>query len=252
MKKNLLKFIPILFLLVLFPSIAFAATTCSTTIKNIGDIICKIGELLNAIVPVLVALGLVYFIWGVVKYVIADGEEAKTKGKDQMIYGIIGFAVIVGLWGLVNILVTTFGLGGVTFPTGATGAGVGACTALTSASKFQDLLGYITCIIAGSVIPLLFAGAAVMFIWGVVNFFIINADEEAKRAQGRQFMIWGVIALTVMLSVWGLVNILGGTFGITTNALPTVRPPGASSCSTPFVGACSAGQHNDGCACVPD
>lgn len=227
MKKNLFKLTPIFSIIALFPNFAFAAT-CSAVINNIGDVICKIGELLNAIVPVLVALGLVYFVWGVVRYVIGDGEEAKKKGKDIMIYGIIGFTVIVGLWGLVNILVTTFNLGA-NAPAGATPAPLGTCVLATNA-KFQDLLSYITCIISGYIIPLLFAGAAVMFVWGVVNFMLINGDEEAKRTQGKQFMIWGVVALTVMLSIWGLVNILGSTFNLNTSVLPKVCPPGASSC----------------------
>jgi hypothetical protein len=67
-----------------------------------------------------------------------------------------------------------------------------------------------------------------MFIWGVIKFFIINADEEAKREQGKQFMIWGIIALAVMLSVWGLVGILSNTFGLSGSVLPQVTPPGAS------------------------
>ena len=52
-----------------------------------------------------------------------------------------------------------------------------------------------------------------MFIWGVVQ-YVINGEEEAKKAKGKQFMIWGIIALAVMVSVWGLVSILTHTFGI--------------------------------------
>ena len=74
------------------------------------SIILKIGELLSAVIPVLIALGVVYFVWGVVMYVIADSEEAKSKGKNSMIYGVIGLAVIVGLWGLVGIVINTFGI----------------------------------------------------------------------------------------------------------------------------------------------
>jgi Na+/proline symporter len=94
---------------------------------------------------------------------------------------------------------------------------------LGSNPKFQNLLGYITCIINMSVIPLIFALAVVMFVWGVVQ-FVINSDEEAKKAKGKQFMIWGIIALAVMVSVWGLVSILGNTFGIKT-IIPQVAVP---------------------------
>ena len=43
-------------------------------------------------------------------YVIASDEEAKTAGRDKIIYGIIGLAVIIAVWGLVKILTNTFGL----------------------------------------------------------------------------------------------------------------------------------------------
>ena len=89
--------------------------------------------------------------------------------------------------------------------------------------QFQHLLGYATCIINISVIPLIFALAVALFVWGVVQ-FVINSGEEAKKEKGRQFMIWGIIALAVMVSVWGLVNILGNTFGIE-YAIPQVKAP---------------------------
>lgn len=192
---------------------------------KIGDLISNIQKILNSIIPVIVTLGVVYFVWGVVQYVIADGEEAKKKGKDRMIYGVIGFAVIIGLWGLVNIVVQTFGLGSAVPPALSTLTGTGATCSLVGNPKFQDVLCYITGIINNSIIPLIFAVATVMFVWGVVQFFVLNADEEKKREQGKQFMIWGIIALAVMLSVWGLVGILGSTFGIGTSILPQVTPP---------------------------
>jgi len=77
---------------------------------GLSGLISNIQQLLNSIVPVLLALGVVFFVWGVVQYVINDSEEAKKKGRDRIIYGIIGLAVIIGLWGLVNLLRNTFGL----------------------------------------------------------------------------------------------------------------------------------------------
>ncbi len=64
----------------------------------------------------------------------------------------------------------------------------------------------------------------VLFLWGALK-FILNAGEEEKRNQGKQFMLWGIIALAVMISVWGLVNIVTETFDIgDTNFLPQVKP----------------------------
>lgn len=196
------------------------ASTCTS--DGIGNLLCRAHQILNSVIPVLVALGVVYFVWGVVQFVIAGGEEAKKKGKDHVIYGIIGLAVIVGLWGLVNIVVNTFGLGGVSAPPLASTAGVSPTCDLSGSPKFRDFLCYITRIINDSIIPLFFTSAVVIFVWGVVQ-YVINSDEEAKKAKGRQFMIWGIIALAVMISVWGLVRIVGTTFGIE-YVLPQVKP----------------------------
>jgi hypothetical protein len=95
------------------------------------------------------------------------------------------------------------------------------CTLIAN-PKIQDLLGYVTCIIGKSIIPLIFALATAMFIWGVVQ-YVINDQEEAKKARGRQFMIWGIIALAVMFSIWGLVGILGNTFGVDTKFVPQLK-----------------------------
>src|SRR3989344_6062776 len=103
------------------PILALAQTTggnptqCTGgSITTIQSLICKFNEILGAILPFLIALGVVYFVWGVITYVISDEEEAKQKGRTRMIYGIIGLVVIVGMWGLVRIVTNTFGLNNTT------------------------------------------------------------------------------------------------------------------------------------------
>lgn len=167
---------------------------CSPTIDNIGDLLCKFSEILNAVLPVLIALGVVYLVWGVVQYFIKDDEEAKKKGRDRIIYGIIGLTVIIGLWGLVYILVNTFGLKqNLTYQDLSTvlvredspsQSNASALCSLKTNPKFQNLLSYVSCIINKSVIPLIFALALAMFVWGVVQ-FVINSDEEAKKQKAN-------------------------------------------------------------------
>jgi hypothetical protein len=197
-------------------------TLCSS-IPNIGRFICVFYEILSSIIPVLVLLGVVYFVWGVVQYMIGGGEEAKEKGKDTIIYGLIGLTSIASLWGLVKIVVVTFGLDVGIYSSPNFQPLV--CPSLSGTSQFQDLLGYITCLINNSIIPLIFALAVAMLIWGTVKFFIIDADEEAKREEGKQFIIWGIIALAAMLSIWGLVTVLSNTFGVNSHVIPQVQPP---------------------------
>lgn len=84
---------------------------------------------------------------------------------------------------------------------------------LVANPKFYDLVGYIICNINRAVIPLLVGLAMVFFIWGVIQ-YVINTDNETAKSKGKDFMIWGIIGLTAMIAVWGLVRILGNTFGI--------------------------------------
>lgn len=77
-------------------------------VNGLSGVFCRLMQLLNYVIPVLIALGVVYFVWGVVQYFIGGGDEAKTEGRNKIIFGIIGLAVIIAMWGLVYLLVNTF------------------------------------------------------------------------------------------------------------------------------------------------
>jgi hypothetical protein len=89
------------------PALAFAAIT---DIQDLGDTILSIIN--EVLVPIVFAIAFIVFIWGVFQYFIQGGsdEEAKEKGKSLMLWGLIGFFLMVSIWGLVNILVGTFDL----------------------------------------------------------------------------------------------------------------------------------------------
>lgn len=65
--------------------------------------------------------------------------------------------------------------------------------------------------VLNGLIPLLFLVATVVFLWGIVQ-FISAADNKEKREDGKQFIIYGLIGLFIMVAIWGLVNVLLGTF----------------------------------------
>lgn len=90
--------------LVVVPSISFAAGT------DLGYILGKIISYLNYIVPALVTVAVVYFIWGVISFIMSSEEDAKKKGKAKIINGLIGLFVIVAFWGIISIVQNTFGI----------------------------------------------------------------------------------------------------------------------------------------------
>src|SRR3972149_11719304 len=93
------------------PVLAFAQQISFTETKGLFGVLNTIQRLLNVVIPILITLGVVYFIWGVIKYVTAKDEEAQKEARSTMIYGIIGLFVIVSIWGLVGLLGRSFGIG---------------------------------------------------------------------------------------------------------------------------------------------
>lgn len=70
-----------------------------------------VREILDQVIILLIAFGVVFFLYGIVKYIgSTDDEENRSKAKSIMIYGIIGLFVMVSFWGFVNILIFTFQL----------------------------------------------------------------------------------------------------------------------------------------------
>lgn len=68
----------------------------------------RAANVLNLSILTLIGLGTVVFMWGVIQYVLAGGDEKKlSAGKSYMLYGIIGLTVMVAVWGFVNLLVYT-------------------------------------------------------------------------------------------------------------------------------------------------
>jgi hypothetical protein len=65
-----------------------------------------------------------------------------------------------------------------------------------------------------TLVPIVMVIAVLVFFWGIVQYMTAGADEE-KRGAARNLMIYGVIGLFVMVSIWGLVKFLGTTFGVT-------------------------------------
>jgi len=75
-------------------------------------------NILDVLVVFLVALAVVWFIWNVIRYTIAQDEDKKSEAKSQMFWGIVAIAVIVSVWGLVAILQQVFGVNSNATPVG--------------------------------------------------------------------------------------------------------------------------------------
>lgn len=79
----------------------------------------------------------------------------------------------------------------------------------------SNFLGNIVTFINSTLVPLIFAIAFLLFIWGVAQYFILSRDSEEAKEKGRDYMIWGIAGFVIMVSVWGIVNLLSSGLGLT-------------------------------------
>lgn len=92
------------------PFAAFAALD-SGPINDVKDFIT------GTIIPFLIVIATLIFIVGILRYITAGGDEEKIKqGRNMMIFGIIALAVMIAMWGIVNLLVQTTGVGNTPIP----------------------------------------------------------------------------------------------------------------------------------------
>jgi ABC-type Na+ efflux pump permease subunit len=73
-----------------------------TLMKSINKVI------VNPLIMLIFALAVVYFLYGVVKYLLSpENEEVRTASKSHMLWGIIGMFIMISVFGIMNLLLNT-------------------------------------------------------------------------------------------------------------------------------------------------
>jgi len=77
---------------------------------------------------------------------------------------------------------------------------------------FESVVRNIVGILDGVVIAIM-ALALVAFLYGLVG-YIANAGSEEKRRESIKYIIGGIIGLFIMVSLWGIIDVLGSSFWV--------------------------------------
>lgn len=82
--------------------------------QTFSDVLGRVGTFANdVLVPVVVSIIGVIFVWGVFVFVTNAANETKRKqGITIMIYSLIGAVLAVSVWGLVSLVINVFGIRG--------------------------------------------------------------------------------------------------------------------------------------------
>lgn len=62
-------------------------------------------------------------------------------------------------------------------------------------------------------VMIVFAAGFFLFVWGFVE-FLWNLNSGGDNKEGKSHMLWGIVGMFIMVSVYGILNILDNTFGL--------------------------------------
>src|SRR3989338_1943351 len=87
---------------------------------TIGSIVDTIIDFLDSIIPILFLIATIVFLLGIILFITSllygEKEKKKKEGRQYIIFGLIVFFVMVAVWGIVNVFVVFFVLGGIGAP----------------------------------------------------------------------------------------------------------------------------------------
>lgn len=70
-----------------------------------------VREIVNPLILLLIAVAFAVFVWGIFKFVRdADDEKKVSEGRVAIFWGLIGFVVMFGVYGILNLATSTFNL----------------------------------------------------------------------------------------------------------------------------------------------
>jgi uncharacterized membrane protein YidH (DUF202 family) len=91
-----------------FEIIPTAEASVVTLMKSINRVI------INPLIIFIFALTVVYFIYGLAKYLMSpDNEEIRKSSKSHMIWGVVGMFIMVAVFGIMNLILDTVGENGI-------------------------------------------------------------------------------------------------------------------------------------------
>jgi hypothetical protein len=81
-------------------------------VETVQDFIRSVSDaVLNPIIILLFVVALLYFFWGIYMFIAnAESSEEREKGKQHLMYAVIGFLIMVSVYGLIGLMKATLGV----------------------------------------------------------------------------------------------------------------------------------------------
>lgn len=89
----------------------------------------------------------------------------------------------------------------------------GSASGGSGLAYLDGVLGRMADAIINPLIRALFAVSLVQFAWGVTK-FVRGASDATARETGKNHMIWGIVGMAIMVSVFAVIRLAVGQVGV--------------------------------------
>ena len=77
----------------------------------------------------------------------------------------------------------------------------------------QQSINKIVDLLVNPAIYVLFSLGLLIFVYGVVE-FLYNLSKGADTKEGKSHMLWGIVGMLIMVSVYGIITLIDSTFDL--------------------------------------
>lgn len=85
-------------------------------------------------------------------------------------------------------------------------------------------LNKVNSLILNPLLLLLFTVATLYFVYGVVKFLTLDAGDKGQgRIDARNAILWGIVGMTIMFSVYGIIRFVLATFQVSPSEVKYIK-----------------------------
>lgn len=201
------------FVFLLIPQVSFAAPTVLVNFVNF------LQNIIKALFPIMTAAGFLAVGYNLIKFLSSKTSTDQSIYKTGIINSFAGLLIMFIIFGLIKILAGTLGITSLGAPIGIadpSGSGLGR------QGSFRYIIFSSTDFISSKMVPILSA-SAVLFFFGNIIISMTKTDQEAERTKLNNYLVWGILAIFILFTLFSIVGIFSGSLFGTGAIIPQFR-----------------------------
>lgn len=200
-----IKVIAVIGLIVAYPGLVHAQDT-----SVLVDIVSFIETILSALFPIMAAMGILMFGYNIGKYLTSKDIIDQNIYKSGILNSLLALFIMFTVFGLIKVVASSLGIPALNSLQLADDSGK-ALGSAGGVSTFRYYALTISKFLSQRIIPIMI-GVALLFFMGNIVISMSKSNVESERTKMNDYLKWGVFALFLLLSLFGIIGIITGSF----------------------------------------